>query len=321
MIPFYTIPQLQDIYLKQLRNLHFTGNPQNLYDPVNYILGLGGKRLRPVLSLIGCQIFGEDPLKALPVANAVEIFHNFSLVHDDIMDQAAIRRGKPTVHEKWGMNTAILSGDVMLVQAYMELGKAEMPELYKVFNKVAVEVCEGQQMDMNFETADKVIVDQYIRMIELKTAALLGGSLEMGAIVAQTHQENIKRVDQIGRNLGIAFQLQDDYLDTFGDPKKFGKKIGGDILQQKKTFLMLNALDLAKGQDLIDLTQVTNQNPEEKIARITAIFEKLGVRENTRQMMKTFQEKALNDIERLECNLSGKELLNDLAELLMARET
>jgi len=320
MAPFYTIPQLQDVYLKQLGNLHFTGNPQNLYDPVNYILGLGGKRLRPVLSLIGCQIFGEDPLRALPVANAVEIFHNFSLVHDDIMDQAAIRRGKPTVHEKWGMNTAILSGDVMLVQAYMELGKAEMPELYKVFNKVAVEVCEGQQMDMNFETANQVSVDQYIRMIELKTAALLGGSLEMGAIVAQTHQENIRLVDQIGRNLGIAFQLQDDYLDTFGDPEKFGKKIGGDILQQKKTYLMLNALELAKGQDLINLTQANEQNPEEKIARVTAIFEKLGVKENTRQMMQTFKDKALNDIDRLKCNLSGKEMLNDLADLLMARE-
>jgi len=320
MAPFYTIPQLQDMYLKQLGNLHFTGNPQNLYDPVNYILGLGGKRLRPVLSLIGCQIFGKDPEKALPVANAVEIFHNFSLVHDDIMDQAAIRRGKPTVHEKWGMNTAILSGDVMLVQAYMELEKAGIPELYKVFNKVAVEVCEGQQMDMNFETAEKVTVDQYIRMIELKTAALLGGSLEMGAIVAQTHQENIRLVDQIGRNLGIAFQLQDDYLDTFGDPEKFGKKIGGDILQQKKTYLMLNALELAKGQDLINLTQANEQNPEEKIARVTAIFEKLGVKENTRQMMQTFKDKALNDIDRLKCNLSGKEMLNDLADLLMARE-
>jgi geranylgeranyl diphosphate synthase, type II len=317
----YTIPQLQKIYLNQLGNLHFTGEPQNLYDPVNYILTLGGKRIRPVLALIGCQLFGEDPLKALPVANAVEIFHNFSLVHDDIMDQAAIRRGKPTVHEKWGMNTAILSGDVMLVQAYIELGKAENPALYSVFNKIAVEVCEGQQMDMNFETASKVSVGQYIRMIELKTAALLGGSLEMGAIVAHTHQENIRRIDQIGRNLGIAFQLQDDYLDTFGDPEKFGKKIGGDILQQKKTYLMLNALNLANGRDLIDLTLTHYPDPDEKIARITSIYESLGVKENTRQMMHSFKEKAFKDIERLECELYGKEMLFELTDLLMGRES
>lgn len=317
MSSFYTIPQLQELYLSQLGNLHYSGDPQNLYDPVNYILSLGGKRLRPVLALIGCQIFGKDPTIAIPVANAVEIFHNFSLVHDDIMDNAPIRRGKPTVHEKWGNNTAILSGDVMLVQAYIELGKAGNLDLYQAFNKIAVEVCEGQQMDMNFETVPSVTVEQYIRMIELKTAALLGGSLQMGAITAKTSIDNIQLVDQIGRNLGIAFQLQDDYLDTFGDPQKFGKKIGGDILQNKKTFLMLSALEMAGEK----LSNTNFSNPEEKIKYFTSIFEEYGIKDLTQQMMKKYKEESIKDIQKLTCSNQGKAMLIELSEILMGRET
>jgi len=320
----FELPQLLRLIQAYEAAHPFPDAPSALYEPCSYMLSLGGKRLRPAMVLMGCNLFDAGVEQALPVAWAVELFHNFTLMHDDIMDAAPLRRGQPTVHTKWNVTTGILSGDVMLIRAYQQLASfhrtSEMPRLLEIFNRVAVGVCEGQQMDINFERMDQVDSAVYLEMITLKTAVLLGGALEMGGICGGCTGSDARHLYELGRLAGIAFQLQDDYLDTFGDPEKFGKKIGGDILQQKKTYLMLNALELAKGQDLINLTQANEQNPEEKIARVTAIFEKLGVKENTRQMMQTFKDKALNDIERLKCNLSGKEMLNDLADLLMARE-
>ncbi len=236
-------------YQKKIENeFHgnpFSGTPQNLYDPLNYILGLGGKKIRPVLALIGCELYSGQIEKAIPAALTVEVFHNFSLIHDDIMDKAPVRRGKPTVHEKWDTNTAILSGDLMVVKAYEMLLKSEQifwPELFLVFNKTAAEVCEGQQMDMNFETQMDVTETDYLDMIRLKTSVLLGCSLKMGAIVANASQEEALKIYNLGVNMGIGFQLMDDYLDAFGTPELVGKQTGGDILTHKKTIMVIKAM-------------------------------------------------------------------------------
>ena len=218
--------------------------PRQLYDPIKYILSLGGKRIRPALTLMVCDFFGTDYKKAMSAALAVELFHNFSLIHDDIMDNAPLRRGKRTVHEKWDVNTAILSGDAMLILAYQFFEKYEpqmFQELAKLFSETALQVCEGQQHDMDFETRDDVTVVEYIKMIDHKTAVLLGAAMKMGAIVAEASESDKDKIYQFGRNLGIAFQLQDDYLDVFGNPETFGKQVGGDIISNKKTFLYLMA--------------------------------------------------------------------------------
>ena len=240
------IDQYTEVFVEYLNSKIKEQEPKNLYDPINYILQLGGKRLRPVLTLMATAIFESDYKKALDAALAVEVFHNFSLVHDDIMDDAPLRRGQDTVHEKWDVNTGILSGDAMLINAYQLFENYEgetFRELAKLFSKTAIEVCEGQQYDVDFETRDDVRLPEYLKMIEYKTAVLVGAALKMGAIVAETTKTNCDRIYEFGRDLGIAFQLQDDYLDAFGDPKTFGKQVGGDIIENKKTFLYLTALE------------------------------------------------------------------------------
>lgn len=268
-------------YTNDLKNK----KPEELYKPEKYILSLGGKRIRPILALLACDLFEKSPEKALNSALCVELFHNFSLIHDDILDNAPIRRGKPTVHEKWNTNIAILSGDVMLVKAF-EILQCYSPEEFKLlstlFAKTAIEVCEGQQMDMNFETQKEVSTEDYVQMITYKTAVLLGCSLQMGAINARASEQDQKNIYEFGKHLGIAFQLLDDVLDVYAeDQKKFGKQIGGDILANKKTFLLLKCYELADETDQSALTSYLKQtlHPEQKIENVKRLYNKLGVKE------------------------------------------
>ena len=255
----HSIYQYQQFISDYLDSQYETKEPRNLYEPIHYILKLGGKRMRPVLTLMTTEIFDADYKKALPAALAVEVFHNFSLVHDDIMDDAPLRRGNETVHEKWDTNTAILSGDAMLILAYQyfEQYKTEVfRDLAKLFSKTALEVCEGQQWDVDFETRTDVSIPEYLKMIEYKTAVLVAAAMKMGAIVAEASVENADLIYGFGLNLGLAFQLQDDYLDAFGDPKTFGKQVGGDIIENKKTYLYLKAIEFsddAAKQNLIEI--------------------------------------------------------------------
>jgi geranylgeranyl diphosphate synthase, type II len=280
--------QLLDLFLKHL-DLYRSGvgskKPKELYGPEDYILSLGGKRLRPLLALIACDLFEKDPKLALDAALCVELFHNFSLIHDDILDAAPLRRNQPTVHVKWNTSIAILSGDVMLVKAYQALesyGLKEFKKLTALFNKTAIEVCEGQQLDMNFESASEVTVDEYLDMITRKTAVLLGCSLQLGAINAYASEEDQKNLYEFGKHLGVAFQLLDDLLDAFAEhPEKFGKQAGGDILANKKTFLLLKALELASGEqkkEIQNLLESTDVPPEKKIKDMLAIFTALDVK-------------------------------------------
>lgn len=315
----------QKEFISYLQKQSSLKEPLNLYEPVNYILNLGGKRLRPVLTLIAAELFGADYQKALPAAMAVEVFHNFSLIHDDIMDDAPLRRGKPTVHEKWDVNTGILSGDVMLINSY-EYFDGYAPEVLKrlflVFNKTAVEVCEGQQYDVDFETRNDVTVEEYLKMIEYKTSVLIGAALKMGAIVAGASDNQQELIYDFGRNLGIAFQLQDDYLDAFGNPETFGKQVGGDIIENKKTYLYLKALQLAKPKDRNELEQLFQSQPEdssEKVEKAKHIFCSCGSDEATKEAIKVFTEKAFKALAQLEAPEKGKLLLEALSKNLMQR--
>jgi geranylgeranyl diphosphate synthase type II len=317
----------QRLFQQYLSSHPFKSEPASLYEPINYIMELGGKRLRPVLALLGYSMFEERPEKALPVAYAVELFHNFTLVHDDFMDQAPLRRGKPTVHELYGANTGILSGDVMLIHVYDYLLQACDPAhthaLISAFNRIAVEVCQGQQYDIEFESRQEVAIEEYIRMIELKTAALLGGSLELGAIVAGAPPVDIQRLAFFGRQIGIAFQLHDDLLDVFGDPGKFGKKVGGDIVQNKKTFLVLKALELADEatrQRLRSLLADSKLPEPEKISAVTALFEQLDIARHTEIAKSTFRQQAYESLEAVQAPDAKKQVLIQLAEQLMERE-
>lgn len=306
----------------------FAREPRELYDPANYIMSLGGKRLRPLLALVAYQMFRPHELEqALPIAYAVEVFHNFTLVHDDIMDDAPLRRGQATVHTKWDPNTAILSGDVMLIAAYESLmqfqGEEQLSRLVRVFNRVAREVCEGQQMDMNFEVREDVAIPEYLKMIELKTAVLLGGSLEMGAIGAQAKQDDITNLSEFGRNIGIAFQLQDDILDTFGDPEKFGKKIGGDIAQNKKTFLILKALDVAQPaqrEKLQAYLQPNDLGEDQKIAEVTALLRELKIPELAARERNRFRDIAFDHLDRIQIAHEEKDLLFQMTDMVISRE-
>lgn len=295
--------------------------PVNLYEPADYILSLGGKRLRPVFVLIGCNLFDSKPEKALKTAMAVEIFHNFTLLHDDIMDNADIRRGKPTVHVKYNANTAILTGDVMMIQAYQYLLDNEDPILVKslmdIFNKMAFEVCEGQQLDMDFESRDDVSIDEYIKMITLKTSVLLAASLQLGAVIGRASTTDQNHLYEFAKNFGIAFQLQDDILDTFGEASAVGKKIGGDILQNKKTYLYLKALELADAEENTKLKNFFSGNvainDEDKIKEVTSIFRNVNVAEYAVQVIEAYRDLALSHL--MVCNISehGR---NDLSSLI-----
>ena len=303
-------------------------SPSELYEPVNYILSLGGKRLRPLLALMGCELFDAAIEKALPIAMSVEVFHNFTLLHDDIMDSAPLRRGKPTVHTQYNVNTGILSGDVMLIYAYDFLMKVENPEislkLIKVFNKMAIEVCEGQQYDMNFETRNDVTINEYLKMIELKTAVLLAAAFRMGALVGGASEAEAQHLYEFGKNVGIAFQIQDDILDTYGDPERFGKKVGGDIIQNKKTYLVLKAFQDADSSQQADLQQLMNTiatDEVQKIEAVKSIFNDLNIREEAEKLMTNYLHLAFQHIEDTPLSIERKNYLKTWANELMMRSS
>jgi geranylgeranyl diphosphate synthase type II len=321
-----SIQDYHQLFLDYLEDTVKLKEPENLYEPELYILQLGGKRLRPILTLVAAEAFGSKPLEALPAALAVEVFHNFTLLHDDIMDQAAIRRGKPTVHKKWNVNTGILSGDVMLIDAYRFFEVYE-PEIFKnlvqLFSKTAVEVCEGQQYDMDFESRNDVTLDAYLHMIKYKTSVLVAAALQMGAIISGASTEEQKNIYNFGISLGLAFQLQDDYLDTFGDQKTFGKKIGGDILENKKTWLFLKAKELTDSVDTDKLSKLYSENlitPEAKIAAVQKIFRKYQVDDLIKQEINKYSNKALILLENMPIKDAQKKLLEKLVIQLKERQ-
>ncbi|WP_055435985.1 polyprenyl synthetase family protein [Lacinutrix algicola] len=316
----------QATFIDYLENFHKEREPKNLYDPINYILKLGGKRLRPVLTLMSADIFNCDYKKAMNAALSIEVFHNFSLVHDDIMDAAPLRRGEQTVHEKWDTNTGILSGDAMLIMAYQlfeNYEPATFQALAKLFSKTALEVCEGQQYDVDFETREDVTIPEYLKMIEYKTAVLVGAAMKMGAIVAKASQNDQDGIYEFGRLLGIAFQLQDDYLDAFGDPETFGKQVGGDIIENKKTFLYLKALaflDASEARQLEQLFTVNLEDNFEKIETVKQFFVSSGSAEATQKEIENYTNKAFLVLETLNISEEKKELLKAFGNSLMTRK-
>ncbi|WP_026712518.1 polyprenyl synthetase family protein [Flavobacterium daejeonense] len=322
----HAINQYQEFVAEYLQSQLAIKEPKNLYEPIHYILGLGGKRIRPVLTLLSAEIFGSSYQKALPAALAVEVFHNFSLVHDDIMDDAPLRRGNTTVHEKWDINTGILSGDAMLILAYQYFEKYEpviFRDLAKLFSETALEVCEGQQWDVDFETRYDVSIPEYLRMIEYKTAVLVAAAMKMGAIIAQTSEENADLIYGFGLNLGLAFQLQDDYLDAFGDPKTFGKQVGGDIIENKKTYLYLKALEFANEidkQELVELFSIQMEENEAKIAQVKEIFLNSGAATATQKAIEAYTFKAFETLDKMNIDSEKKNILRVFGEGLMGRK-
>lgn len=300
--------------------------PANLYEPINYILNLGGKRLRPVLVLLTAEIFDTNYTKAMDAALAVEVFHNFSLVHDDIMDNAPKRRGKLTVHEKWDINTGILSGDAMLINAYQLFENYEVAifkSLAKLFSKTALEVCEGQQYDVDFETRDNVKLPEYLKMIEYKTAVLVGAAMKMGAIVANAPIKCQDNMYAFGLNLGIAFQLQDDFLDVYGDPKTFGKQVGGDIISNKKTYLFIKAMESGNESDkkaLLDLYSIQPKETDSKVNAVKAIFTETGAAKATQLTIESYTNKAFTILDSLDISNEKKAVLRSFGESLMRRK-
>jgi len=309
---------------KEIAQLDFPLTPSNLYDPLRYFMQLGGKRMRPILTLLGAELFGEKKENAINAALSVETFHNFSLIHDDIMDEAPLRRNQSTVHEKWNQNIAILSGDVLFVKAFQLLAKHDskhLSYLLDLFNKTALEVCEGQQMDMDFETRTDVSIDEYIEMIRLKTSVLLGCALEMGAIIANASENDKRHLYEFGQNIGIAFQIQDDILDLYADPEKFGKQVGGDVISNKKTLLNLKAIELASSTQKEQLTQLSlSVDFDNKIKVTTEIYNAIGARAACEVVMQKHYEIALKALDAIEVAASQKIPLIKLAESLMQRE-
>ncbi len=302
---------------------HFPAEPATLYDPNEYFLRLGGKRIRPVLCLMGNELFEEIKEDAWHVGTAIELFHNFTLIHDDIMDKAPLRRGMETVHTKYGENTALLAGDVMLVTAYEELNKISieyLQSILRLFNRTAKEVCEGQQMDMDFEKMDIVSFDAYLKMIELKTSVALAASLQTGAILGGAGERNQHLLYEFGKKLGIAFQVQDDYLDAFGNPEKFGKQVGGDILANKKTFLLLHALETATASQQKELRSLLNTAPSDKIEKVVQIFHDCKVDEWALQLKNKYLDEAFTHLEDIAVLSKRKEPLKELALFLVKRE-
>lgn len=321
----HSINEYRDEFVKYLNSKQFTKEPRNLYEPISYILGLGGKRLRPVLVLLTAEIFDTSYIKALDAALAIEVFHNFSLVHDDIMDDAPVRRGEITVHEKWDINTGILSGDAMLIIAYQLFENYEpltFRNLAKLFGKTALEVCEGQQYDVDFETRDDVMLPEYLKMIEYKTAVLVAAALKMGAIVAGASEASQEHMYTFGLNLGIAFQLQDDYLDVFGDPETFGKQVGGDIIENKKTYLYLKAMSSGSeimSKELEHLYSIQPIETETKVNAVRSIFKKTKADEATQIAIADYTTKAFEVLNEMDINQSKKDLLQEFGENLMNR--
>jgi geranylgeranyl diphosphate synthase, type II len=314
--------QLLKQFEEYFNKRHFPNEPSSLYDAAQHILSIGGKRVRPVAVLMGNELFDDIKPDAWQVATAIELFHNFSLIHDDIMDEAPLRRGKQTVHSIHGVNTAILAGDVTLTMSYDYLGRVEgdVKPVLALFNKTALEVSEGQQMDMDFEKRETVHLDEYVRMIELKTSVLLAASLKLGAMIGGASIGNTDHIYQFGRNLGIAFQVQDDYLDCFGDPAKFGKQVGGDIKANKKTFLMIHALETASAAQQKQLKELMQNNPPDKVEQVVAIFKSAGVDEWAMQLKNQYLEKAMQHLEDIAVLNKRKEPLKQLAQFLVQRE-
>ncbi|WP_439556379.1 polyprenyl synthetase family protein [Dyadobacter sp.] len=301
-------------------------NPAELYEPISYIMSLHGKRFRPLLTLLAASIYSDNVESAIQPAMAVEVFHNFTLMHDDIMDRAPLRRGQPTVHEKWNANTAILSGDVMLIRAYdllLDVPKEQLRSVLVRFNQTAAEVCEGQQLDMNFETRWNVSEEEYLEMIRLKTSVLLGFALELGGIIGGADEESVKLLYSAGENMGIGFQLKDDLLDVYGDPLKFGKQVGGDIISNKKTFLLIEALSKAAGSHKEELDKWISAgqfDPEEKVNAVKAIYEVLDIRKFTEEKISTYFERGLADLRSLNVEEARKASLLQFVQQLVERE-
>lgn len=299
--------------------------PKELYQPINYTLNMGGKRIRPTLALMATELFGKPAKEAMHLALAIEIFHNFTLVHDDIMDEAPLRRGKETVHKKWGRDIAILAGDVMMVKAYQFLAKekgGKLSEMLQLFNQTAIEVCEGQQMDMNYEVKPDTTLSEYLKMIELKTAVLLAASLKLGALSAGANEEEANLLYDFGKNTGIAFQIQDDYLDVYADGKVFGKQIGGDILNNKKTYLLLRAIEEASPQQQEEIERILaiQDRKKEKVNQMIAVYNHLNIPQLTKDAMQHHFDLALASIDRINQSKANKEALIDLARMLLKRE-
>ncbi len=318
------IDEFRQIIEDQIRMLERPVRPEGLYDPVKYVLSLGGKRLRPALCLTSAALFGDFSTAVIP-AIGLEVFHNFTLLHDDIMDQSSVRRNQPTVHEKWDNNTAILSGDVMLIKAYELISKSPvgvLPQVLEVFNKTATEVCEGQQFDMDFEKTLDVTEDGYLDMIRLKTAVLLGASMKMGGILGGGSLRDCSLLYKFGQDIGMAFQLQDDWLDVYGNQESFGKKIGNDILTNKKTFLLITALHSLENEskkELLDWLDRKEFVAEEKIAAVTRLFDEAGVSEITQKKRDDYFFRAIENLEKVGGNRDIKNELQNFAHNLMAR--
>ncbi|HMI78240.1 MAG TPA: polyprenyl synthetase family protein [Ferruginibacter sp.] len=316
--------ELSKLFEERFNIRHFPVQPETLYDPAQYILGIGGKRIRPVCVLMGNQLFDEIDPDAYNAAAAIELFHNFSLIHDDIMDKAPMRRGMETVHTKYGESTALLAGDVMFVKAYEYLNKIKISQLQKVlflFNNTASDVCEGQQLDMNFEKRETVSMDEYVNMITLKTSVLVAASLQLGAILGGAGEGNQQHLYEFGKNLGIAFQVQDDYLDAFGNPEKFGKKVGGDILANKKTFLMIHAFESATPAGLKELKELIKTDPGDKVDRVLQIFKDCKVDNWARELKDKYLQSSLKHLEDTAVLSVRKKPLRELADYLMLRES
>lgn len=319
----HDIFDLQQRIANGLANIDIPERPQNLYGPISYFMQLGGKRIRPLLTLLGADLFAAPDVGcAVPAALAIELFHNFSLVHDDIMDKAPLRRGQQTVHEKWDTNVAILAGDNLLIMAYAQLARSpadKLPLLLDNFTTMATGVCEGQQLDMDYEDMDTVTIDAYLHMIRLKTSVLLGTALKLGAILGNASETDAQYSYDFGVNVGLAFQLQDDILDVYGDPQQFGKQRGGDILANKKTYLLLKALELADTESTNELQHWLSVDSGEKVIRVTAIYDRLGVREAAESAKRFYITKAYNALASIAQPADRKLPLQTLAQSLMDR--
>lgn len=321
----YQTEELQSIINKRIREINFSSEPVELYSPIEYALEGGGKRIRPLLTLMACNLFSEEIHKAIDPAVGIEIFHNFTLLHDDIMDNADLRRNKPTVHKKWNDNVAILSGDAMMIKAYeffFSLEPELLAKVLPVFNKTALQVCEGQQYDMNFESSMDINTDEYIKMITLKTAVLLACSVKVGSLIGGAGENQADLLYDFGLNLGLVFQLQDDFLDVYGDENTFGKKIGGDITSNKKTFLLINALEKAKGDIRSKLLYLLHDEPDikSKIAGITGIYDELNIPETVKNKVDLYFNRAIKSLNNVNISENNKSLLIKLAESLNGRE-
>ena len=317
------LSQIAEIIEAEINNTSYLKDPENLYSPIEYTMEFGGKRIRPILLLISYQLFNDNIERAFSPAKAIEIFHNFTLLHDDIMDKAPLRRGKITVHKKWNNNIAILSGDVMMIHAYQLLTQVEskyLKTILNIFNKAAIEVCEGQQWDMDFESTDDVLLIDYMKMIEFKTAVLLAASLKIGAVLADANDKDQNHLYEFGLNMGIAFQLKDDLLDVFGTSKLFGKKIGGDILANKKTFLYLKALQISDISTKLKLKKLYTSKDEydTKVEKVKNIFLDLNIKKHTLDLMKSYYIKAMKHLDAIDSD--KKSPLIDFADKLMQRD-